>query len=697
MRSHVKVLLLAAALLASLLDPPGASAADPCPNAALRTGASANLPECRAYEMVSPLDKNGGDVLRDSTPYSVSRAAAAGGRVVFTSKAAFADVKGAPPYPEYYASRGPGGWSTRGISPRQDPFATPLALQSYRYLSADLDFGAVAAVASLTPDTPEEAWNFYLEEFGDPLAYQLLSRAMVPLAPVDPVQDGIPRFVGGAADASKVVFETTHALTADAPPENIPALQTFPYQWSPGGVRLVGVLPGPEGQPALGDVTAGQGAFQAKVSYPGDNAVSADGRRVFFTVTDRADAGAGHHDLDRALFVREDGTDTIAVSRSQGSDPGIEGGATFLGARRADGAIAFFAGDKPLTDSATAQPGGADLYRWDRAAPPGQRLDDLTTEDPAGAGVLGAVGMSDDATRLYFAATGALTAAAPAAGPKLYLWQQGEGVRYIAPLDPADGNVWGSLLIFGARAGLYRDARVTRDGRFLAFASRAALTADAPDGVRSVYRYDAETGEIVCASCAPSLPPAQLDSALVFIPEPFPGLAPTPPPFLPRNLSADGQQIFFETAAALLPGDTDGRIDVYRWRPSGLSLISSGTSSGDSRFLDASEDGSDVYFTTRQRLIPADSDDLIDLYDARIDGGFPAAEPSAAECDGDECQGPAPAPAAIPVPASAQILPARHNSARPNANSHRCRRVKAAKRRRCRGALATHHKQVGRR
>jgi hypothetical protein len=689
-RSHAKILLPAAAVLASLLVA-GASAADACPNAALRTGASAALPECRAYEMVSPLDKNGGDILRDSTPYSVSRAAAAGDRVVFTSRAAFADVKGAPPYPEYYASRGAEGWSTRGITPRQDPFATPLAVQSYRYLSEDLEFGAVATVAALTPDALPESWNFYLQELGGPLGYRLLSKPMIPLAPVDPVQDGIPRFVGASADASKVVFETDRALTADAPAENIAARQAFPYQWSSAGVRLVGILPGPGDQPALGDVTAGRGGLQARVSYPGDNGVSADGRRVFFTVIDSASDGAGHHDLDRALFVREDGSDTVAVSRSQGSNPGIEGGASFLGARREDGAIAFFAGDKPLTDSSTAQPGGADLYRWDRTAPPGQRLDDLTTEDPAGAGVLGEVGMSDDATRLYFAATGALTPAAPAAGPKLYLWQQGEGVRYVAPLDPADGNVWGSLLIFAARTGYFREARVTRDGRFLAFASGATLTPDAPDGVRSIYRYDAQTGEIVCASCAPSLPPAQLDSALVFIPEPFPGLAPTPTPFLPRNLSADGQQIFFETAAALLPGDTNGRIDVYRWRPGGLHLISSGTSSGDSRFLDASADGNDVYFTTRQRLTAADGDDLIDLYDARVDGGFPAGGQSSAECYGDECQKSVPAPPAILAPASGQIH-SRRNSAHRSANRHRCRRAKAAKPRRCRGAVADHRK-----
>ena len=38
------------------------SAGETCPNAAFRTGPAASLPDCRAYEMVSPVDKNGGDI-----------------------------------------------------------------------------------------------------------------------------------------------------------------------------------------------------------------------------------------------------------------------------------------------------------------------------------------------------------------------------------------------------------------------------------------------------------------------------------------------------------------------------------------------------------------------------------------------------------------------------------------------------------
>jgi hypothetical protein len=132
-------------------------------------------------------------------------------------------------------------------------------------------------------------------------------------------------------------------------------------------------------------------------------------------------------------------------------------------------------------------------------------------------------------------------------------------------------------------------------------------------------------------------------------------------------LSEDGKRLFFNSNVPLVPGDTNGAMDVYEWEAPGsgscttekpayhalnggcLYLISSGQSPTGSEFYDASPDGRDVFFNTESSLLPRDPG-LVDLYDARAGGGF--AEPSAqAECEGEACQSP-PAPPQPPTPAS---------------------------------------------
>jgi hypothetical protein len=47
-----------------------------------------------------------------------------------------------------------------------------------------------------------------------------------------------------------------------------------------------------------------------------------------------------------------------------------------------------------------------------------------------------------------------------------------------------------------------------------------------------------------------------------------------------------------------------------------------------------------VFFTTRERLVGIDTDNLVDIYDARVGGGIPAQNPApASSCQGEDCQG----------------------------------------------------------
>jgi hypothetical protein len=106
-----------------------------------------------------------------------------------------------------------------------------------------------------------------------------------------------------------------------------------------------------------------------------------------------------------------------------------------------------------------------------------------------------------------------------------------------------------------------------------------------------------------------------------------------------RYLSESGDRVFFETEEALVPQDTNGLMDVYEWErggsgscPSGrggcLFLISTGQSSEPSYFSEASASGDNVFFFTRQALVSQDYDELVDVYDARVDGGIQSQNPS---------------------------------------------------------------------
>lgn len=73
------------------------------------------------------------------------------------------------------------------------------------------------------------------------------------------------------------------------------------------------------------------------------------------------------------------------------------------------------------------------------------------------------------------------------------------------------------------------------------------------------------------------------------------------------------------------------------WSAGELSLISTGKNVENSELVDASSDGRNVFFTTRERLVGADINNQVDVYDARVGGGFPEQE-IPRECVGAECR-----------------------------------------------------------
>ncbi len=194
-------------------------------------------------------------------------------------------------------------------------------------------------------------------------------------------------------------------------------------------------------------------------------------------------------------------------------------------------------------------------------------------------------------------------------------------------------------------------------------------------------------GELVCASCNPSgARPAGRDAELqrpdaVWAAAQSPAGTTRSVPS-PRALSADGRRLFFESTDALVPGDTNGAADVYQWEAPGegsckttspsysprnggcVDLISSGQSARDSELHRRLPERRDVFFTTASSLVAADPG-LIDIYDARVGGGFPPAPPAAApSAKGKPARPRRPRPPA-PTPASAAFPAAGNVRGRP--------------------------------
>ncbi|HEX5619470.1 MAG TPA: hypothetical protein VFX51_13685 [Solirubrobacteraceae bacterium] len=85
-----------------------------------------------------------------------------------------------------------------------------------------------------------------------------------------------------------------------------------------------------------------------------------------------------------------------------------------------------------------------------------------------------------------------------------------------------------------------------------------------------------------------------------------------------KGVTPDGRHVYFGTPEPLLASDTDAAGDVYDFGPTGLVHVSDGpgpdAAGFSAEFSRASADGSRVYFETREKLLPADTDDLTDVY-----------------------------------------------------------------------------------
>ena len=632
-----------------------------CPNDAFRSGPSASLPDCRAYEMVSPLDKSNGDIVSPPNvtgfPVPFYQAATSGEGFTFSSYRAFGKTLAAPYVSQYLARRGAGGWETESITPPQG-FTTTVendALDN-QFLAATPELTAGwffrNGTRQLSPDAPEGVEQVYRR---DNEAGGALSALNPVVPPHHPARTFEIRLQAMSGEGEVLAFTANDDLSGDASSQNVRQL----YLTKEGFPWLASVLPSGAPSPTGGGAGGGGGGEPADaLRYANlENALSTDASRLYWTNNSqlylRENPLQEQSPVDSGQCTAPELACTIAIPQATAQPQ--------FWAASPDGSRAIFSAGAPSA-----------LYEFDA---------ETRASTQIAAGFLGVLGTGEDAERVYFASTEALAGAAQEGQRNVYLHEAGEPLRFVAKL--------GSHVFENDNYALgpfQRVSRVSEDGSALTFVSRESLTgydnldADTAQPAFEVFLYDAQAsggaGKVICASCNPTgARPRALQT-----PEAFTkryGNGPFASAYLTgwtsalhetRALSSDGNRLFFTSVDALVARDTNGIGDVYQWEAPGIgsctvsspaysprnegcvALISSGRSPYESEFIDATADGSDVFFTTGAGLLPQDYG-LIDVYDARIGGGFPPPPPPPSPCQGDACQSPS-APPEAPTPAS---------------------------------------------
>jgi hypothetical protein len=375
--------------------------------------------------------------------------------------------------------------------------------------------------------------------------------------------------------------------------------------------------------------------------------------------------------------------------------------ARFAGAS-ADGSKVFFIDTHPLVDEATEDtsetdeatvcsesglggvtgPNGCNLYMYDFHRPVGHNLVDIsggvpptTAENPNRTGlgpqVKYILRSTPDGSHVYFVARGLLTETPNSLGQRA---QQGAENFYDYDTETEKMRFIAEFCSGFEKSGILPDPKCSgndhfwiaqdfpsSNGKILAFTTYSQITPDDKNISTDVYRYDATSGAIERISIGHDgetdqngneggdalLMPAGSCQGIDLLAECQPTNA-----INERPMTSDGSTILFGTDRPLQEGDENETEDAYEWHDGQVSLVSGAKSHTQMSAIGAiafvaggsnpviSEDGRDITFAMDAGLVEEDNDELSDIYDARVDGGFPPPAEGVPPCHGGEsCAG----------------------------------------------------------
>ncbi|HEY2282668.1 MAG TPA: hypothetical protein VGH60_03860 [Solirubrobacteraceae bacterium] len=569
------------------------------------------LSDCRAYELVTPPDKNGA-LVNNGIFIEDPSIAADGSRVLTQSLQCFdssqsctaiRQTEGSP----FSFTRGETGWETQALLPSPTAYSTMLAYSA--------SSNTVLLARSPQPGGLEELYA---------------RKPDGTLQPIGPTGEAPGPHIGTITTAPRVASsDLSHVVYQGRLQGGLwPALE--------GGAHGTETYayPGPtNGRPALVGVTGGLGSTSligacgtnlggTKDIFSAYNSLSADGRSTLFTVAP-CSTGTGENagkavpaftlyarvdeaSEPRTVLVSGFGPESVCDSECREQPPRD---ASFAGASE-DGSRVFFTDTGRLTNSATDDrrtqdsafsscsetthlTPGCNLYEF--ACPAHcehtneRQLVDVSAGDTSGLGpvVQGVMAIPPDGSDVFFVAQGVLTSTPNDMGRKaspgannLYVYRFGPGggegsVGFIAPLSSADSTQWVSGIV---------KANVTPDGRFLVFTSHNRLTADVSreEGPAQVYRYDVVMKKLsrVSIGQAGFNDDGNASAADARILSAFHGFATgIGPGRADPTMSDSGGLVFFESPAGLTPGALDDHPvignpsvlaeNIYEWAADG--------------------------------------------------------------------------------------------------------------------------------
>jgi hypothetical protein len=537
----VIVALLMAVVVLFVVPPVSHAAGDAnqssCPSSTETSpGFRESLPDCRAYELVSP-------PFADGQPAFPEALAASGESLSFHSLGAFGDPGNDTSLTAgfYVGDRGVSGWSAAPINPSASEFQGFNSDQEGgQSETIDLSGGLEQSLFLQAPvgAKPVDA-RFYVRDTSDGAFVEvgpLISpEAVAAWTPSDaPLDSPRPKYVGAAKDFEHIFFnlrEDNGQLAEEPlaylwPGDESANKNLFSlYEYSGVGnaepelvgVRNAGSLAGlarEEGKPHINeaaeqisrcsDFLGGEVSEAELKSADVYNAISVSGETVFFTaykcservgepVVNEVFARVGR---ERTVAISEPSKEDCEVCETYESEPEKRSRGIFQGANE-EGTKAFFLSEQALISGADGlQPEGDNLYEYSfdpgaEGRPSDEKVSLLAADMPASGGV---VRVSENGTFVYLVSESAKVAeladnqdalgeTAKAGADNLYVYDTVSRVMtFIGALSSEDQRDWSTQDD--------RPVQATPDGRFLLFRSAGDLTPGAAGPGMQLYRYE---------------------------------------------------------------------------------------------------------------------------------------------------------------------------------------------------------------